>query len=276
MQDTGQGAGRIARTGGATKEAVAASRARQGSFVAALGFQAQRLLDRILLDAGIAASSPETSSGATAPQRRPDGRPLYLYPVADEVFALLGESSRRALEACQDRGGRVPDWLCQLVVFYGAHWFRRRGEGRIQRWDDLGILPEGFDPVPRSELVRRGLGLWGLSVVKTSQRREWLHTLALNGASRRGCSPARAEPGVGPTASLTPVRATPGWARWALPRRRPRDAASLSKHIPHFFPADTATSRYLTKPRGCSRRSHAGGGFGPTVSDLRMPRPGWT
>ena len=137
-----------------------------------------QLLDTILIQSQVSVS-PDG-------RYRPDGRPLYLYTLSDETFSVLGQFMEKALAAYhRQRMGHYsvkrPQWLAQCFVLYGAHWFRRRYEGGMQRWADLGILPLDFDTFERGRLVKAGLDVWGIPLFRSEHNREWLHTLALNG-----------------------------------------------------------------------------------------------
>jgi len=137
----------------------------------------ENLLQEIMSKSGI---SPSDNGMC-----HPDERPLYLYKLDQKTFQRCGQFLKKSLEhyyaAYKSQSINRPRWLSGLFVFYGAHWYRRESDSMMQRWADLGILPDGFDVVERSRLVEDGLKFWCLEVYRSAHGREWLHTLALNG-----------------------------------------------------------------------------------------------
>ena len=134
----------------------------------------ERLLQKIMSQSGV----PESENGL----RVPDARPIYLYTLDQKAFETCGEFLQKALHEYHSAGQfNRPKWLSGLLVFYGAHWFRRESSRTMQRWAALDILPAEFNTWERGRLVQDGLKYWGLEVYHSGHDRRWLHTLALNG-----------------------------------------------------------------------------------------------
>jgi hypothetical protein len=110
----------------------------------------------------------------------PDGRALYRYRMMDGEYDQAKTILRRLAGS-----GRLanPDRRAGAIfVSFCAEWFRRESTSTFLRWDNLA--PDLFPAVPYSskqQLTLFGLEYWGRELRRSTNAREFLLTLALEG-----------------------------------------------------------------------------------------------
>ena len=111
---------------------------------------------------------------------RPNGEPLYRYRMTDTEYG----AAKRILRELAKAGRLVsPDLRAgALFVAFCAEWFRRESCSTFLRWNELA--PDIFPSVPyasKQELTQYGLNYWRRPLKTSSNGREFLLTLALEG-----------------------------------------------------------------------------------------------
>lgn len=111
---------------------------------------------------------------------RPDGRPLYRYPLSDAAFERA-EADLKA-RASRFNADMATQHDAALFVLWSSAWFRRCYDGGMQRWADvarrLGLQPE------QSRLRRwtdDGLRYWRLPPLKVNRTHHRLAAIARQG-----------------------------------------------------------------------------------------------
>ena len=111
--------------------------------------------------------------------KRPDGRPLYRYPLSPETFSELEEALR-----LQVASGREIEPLAPGFVLWAAEHIRSRFTGGSLSWafvlDPLGLPSDDQDLV--RELAKRGLSWWDREIKRSNAGiRMFLYSLVAEG-----------------------------------------------------------------------------------------------
>ena len=118
---------------------------------------------------------------------QPTGRPLYSYRCTEHEFAELAECLRVTLPEAV-RKSRVSPQTAQAFCLWAAEWWRANYGGGPWRWEDLlaaiGVEvlgPSGTMYGQLCQIVMSGLQAWNRPLLRTSQGRLFLITLACEG-----------------------------------------------------------------------------------------------
>ena len=111
--------------------------------------------------------------------KRPDGRPLYRYPLSPEIFSEVEEALR-----LQVATGRGIELSAPGFVLWAAEHIRSRFTGGSLSWafvlDPLGLPSDDQDLV--RELAKRGLSWWGREIKRSNAGiRMFLYSLVAEG-----------------------------------------------------------------------------------------------
>ena len=111
--------------------------------------------------------------------KRPDGRPLYRYPLPPETFSELEEALR-----LQVASGRGIELSAPGFVLWAAEHIRSRFTGGSLSWafvlDPLGLPSDDQDPV--REIAKRGLSWWDREIKRSNAGiRMFLYSLVAEG-----------------------------------------------------------------------------------------------
>lgn len=143
-----------------------------------IGSKLAALRKRQLEVAGVARGSGFDALLAAYDLPPSDGRPLYQYHVTTELFERL-QAELRAHAAKGTLGAKL---VPGLFVLWAAEWFRRRHQGGLRRWQDIGdVLGCSFEQSKWREYADRGLKLWGRNALFINGTRHRLLTLAREG-----------------------------------------------------------------------------------------------
>lgn len=141
-----------------------------------LGVRRKRVRDKV--SAPPRGRSPASEYGLSAAT----GQRLYGYRLSDDVFHRIG----RDLQRCGSPDGLQSGSRPGHFVLWASEWFRRCYKGGGMTWAGLvGAL--GFPPPGQveqnvlREVTRRGLALWQRDVIRLSDGRAFLGTLAREG-----------------------------------------------------------------------------------------------
>ena len=222
----------------------------------------------------VAAPSP-TAFAAAYGLPAPDGRWLYRYRLADEAFARLQQDLRSKGGYERLGAGYGP----ALFVLWASEWFRRRYRGGGQRWRELaGALGIREDQAALWELTRKGLKLWGRSVIQASGSSRYLSSLA-----REGGFPAAAveEGGKGWARDVLESIVAPLLGEPAAQEERAHELAMMQRQrLPQVFQdeefvqlcADLALA--VVRLRRDAEAQAIAAGL-PLAAWLGLHRPGW-
>jgi hypothetical protein len=118
----------------------------------------------------------------------PDGRPLYAYRCDNVEFEELQTYLAASLPEFEWSARPIGPLTSQVFCLWAAEWWRRNHEGGPWRWEDLlssvgaGFLGTGNAGYARlCTSVGTGLHGWKRSILRTSNGRAFLVTLACEG-----------------------------------------------------------------------------------------------
>lgn len=128
----------------------------------------------------------------------PDSRPLYAYRLETSEFTSLESLLKNKLSQYMKPHtfvkleGNTPlanvsrriAGFPALFVLYASEWWRQSYDGSGFSWDpilrDIGVPPDSWNPIQRSQCIEHGLTEWGLALSETRGMR-YIGTIALQG-----------------------------------------------------------------------------------------------